>query len=63
MKRSYQVTIWTLSLLKNMFFIMSELAFREEFSQEYELWLLNITSKHYLSKVICINEGGEGWKS
>lgn len=41
---------------------MNELAFRGEFSQEYELWLLNSTSEHELNKVICENEGCGCWK-
>lgn len=43
-------------------FITNELAFRGEFSQEYELWLLNSTSEHDLHKVICVNEGCGYWK-
>lgn len=40
----------------NVVFFTNELAFRGEFLQEYELWLLNSTSKHKLRKVICVNK-------
>lgn len=61
MNMSYQCNQLDSSTASNVVFITNELAFRGEFSQEYKLWLLNITSKHKLNKAIYANEGRECW--
>lgn len=61
MKISHQCVQLDSFTAQSAVFITNELAFRGEFSQEYELWLLNSTSKHELNKVICVNEGCGCW--
>lgn len=61
MKMSCQCNQLDSFTVQNVVFITNELAFRGEFSQEYEFRLLNITSKHQLNKAIYVNEGCECW--